>query len=200
MATDQKPTDPTSTFDLSGHAVAILATDGFEQAELLEPLDALKESGATVHIVSIADTSESIRGWRDGNWGASVPVDRTTDEVAADDYDGLVLPGGVMNPDTLRLEPKAVDFVRAFFRQHKPVAAICHGPWMLVEAGAVSDRRVTSWPSIRKDLENAGARWVDAEVVVDRGLVTSRKPADLPAFNRKLLEEVYEGAHAEQTL
>lgn len=192
--------DPTRTFDLSGRTVAILATDGFEQSELVEPLRALREAGATAHVVSLPESRETIRGWAEGDWGDRVPVDRTLDEATADEYDGLVLPGGVMNPDRLRLEPKAVDFVRAFFRQHKPVAAICHGPWMLVEADAVRDRKLTSWPSIRKDLENAGARWLDAEVVVDEGLVTSRKPDDLPAFNRKLLEEVHEGAHAAQTL
>lgn len=188
------------SFDLSDRTVAILATDGFEQSELLEPRKALRDAGATVHLVSIPETSETVRGWRDGHWARRVDVDALVGEVDADDYDALVLPGGVMNPDRLRRNEDAVEFVRAFFRDSKPVAAICHGPWMLIEADAVKGRKLTSWPSIRTDLENAGAEWVDEEVVVDSGLVTSRKPDDLPAFNRKMCEEIHEGAHAGQAL
>lgn len=188
------------TFDLSDRTVAILATDGFEQSELLEPRKALRDAGATVHVVSIPETGDSVRGWRDGHWARRVDVDGLVGEIDADDYDALVLPGGVMNPDRLRRNEDAVELVRAFFRDSKPVAAICHGPWLLVEADAVKGRKLTSWPSIRTDLENAGAEWVDEEVVVDSGLVTSRKPDDLPAFNRKMCEEIHEGVHAGQTL
>lgn len=192
--------DGATNFDLAGKTVAILATDGFEQAELIEPRRALVDAGATVHVISIPETNETVRGWRDGHWARRVEVDGVVGEIDSDDYDALVLPGGVMNPDRLRRNEDAVEFVRAFFRDSKPVAAICHGPWMLVEADAVRERRVTSWPSIRTDLENAGADWVDEEVVVDAGLVTSRKPDDLPAFNRKMCEEIYEGEHAGQAL
>lgn len=188
----------TERFDLGDRRVAILATDGFEQSELTEPLEALLESGAEVDIVSIAATPESIRGWDDGEWGERVQVDRTVTDARADEFDALVLPGGVMNPDRLRRDKDAVEFVRSFFRNGKPVAAICHGPWLLVEAGVVAGREVTSWPSVRTDLENAGAVWVDDVVVVDSGLVTSRGPDDLPAFTRKMLEEISEGRHAGQ--
>lgn len=188
----------TEGFDLRDRRVAMLATDGFEQVELTEPFEALLEAGATVDIVSIADTPDSIRGWNDGEWGERVEVDRTLTDARADDYHALVLPGGVMNPDRLRQDRAAVEFVQSFFRNGKPVAAICHGPWLLVEAGVVAGREVTSWPSVRTDLENAGALWVDDVVVVDSGLVTSRGPDDLPAFTRKLLEEISEGRHAGQ--
>ena len=151
----------TRKVDLGGRRVAILATDGFEQIELTEPLAALREAGAEVAIVSIADTSESIRGWADGEWGESIDVDRTVADADAGDYDALVLPGGVMNPDDLRMDEDAVEFVRGFFRSGKPVAAICHGPWLLIEAGVAAGREVTSWPSVRTDLENAGAIWVE---------------------------------------
>ena len=181
---------------LSGKRVAILATDGFEQSELLEPRRVLDEAGATTSIVSPKEGE--IKGWDEDNWGQRVPVDQTLDAASAEDFDALVLPGGQINPDKLRIEPKAVAFVRAFFEAGKPVGAICHGPWLLVEAEVAKGRRVTSWPSIRKDLENAGANWVDQEVVVDKGLVTSRKPDDLPAFTRKLVEEIGEGIHPEQ--
>lgn len=183
--------------DLRNKKVAILATDGFEEAELMEPKHALEENGAEVHIIS--PKTGKIKGWRSGNWSIEVEVDRTIDEASPGDYHALVLPGGVINPDKLRRETQAVDFVRAFFRDHKPVAAICHGPQMLIEADVVKGRTLTSFPSIKTDLKNAGASWVDREVVVDEGLVTSRSPQDLKAFNAKLVEEIKEGKHAAQT-
>lgn len=186
------------SYDLSEKRVALLATHGYERSELERPLAALNEAGADVHLVS--PESGSIRGWSDGNWSGSQDVDRTLDETSADHYDGLVLPGGVLNPDQLRTDDAAVRFVREFFDQGKPVAAICHGPWLIAEADAAEGRRMTSWPSIRTDLENAGAEWIDDEVVVDQGLVTSRSPADLDAFCDKVLEEIHEGIHAGQTL
>jgi intracellular protease, PfpI family len=179
--------------DLKGKKVAILATDGFEQSELLEPKRALEEAGADANVVS--PKPNAIKGWKDKNWGDSVPVDVPLEAANADDYDALVLPGGVMNPDNLRLEPKAIEFIRRFFDAGKPVAAICHGPWPLIDAGVVKGRRLTSYESIKTDLINAGADWVDEEVVVDNGLVTSRQPSDLPAFNRKIIEEIGEGIH-----
>ncbi|HET7452103.1 MAG TPA: type 1 glutamine amidotransferase domain-containing protein [Thermoanaerobaculia bacterium] len=178
---------------IEGMRVAILATEGFEQSELLEPREALEDAGAAAEIVS--PETGKIRGWKQGDWGKKVDVDVPLDEADADRYDALLLPGGVMNPDKLRMNPRAVSFVKSFVDAGKPIAAICHGPWTLIEAGAVRGRRVTSWPSLRTDLTNAGARWVDEEVVADRGLVTSRKPDDLPAFNRKMLEEFSEGRH-----
>jgi protease I len=181
---------------LSGRIVACLVCDGYEESELTSPIEALRSAGAEVHIVS--PQSGRVRGWKDGDWSEAVRVDKTLDEVSADDYRGLLLPGGVINPDKLRREEKAVEFVRAFFEQGKPVAAICHGPQMLIEADVLQGRTVTSFSSIRKDLENAGATWVDREVVVDQGLTTSRSPKDLPAFNRKLVEELAEGVHEGQ--
>lgn len=178
---------------IEGRKVAVLATDGFEQSELQTPVQALREAGATVEIVSLK--SGSIKGWNEKNWGDSVPVDKTVDGVAVSDYDALVLPGGVMNPDTLRTNEQAVSFVRDFMNAGKPVAAICHGPWTLVEADVVRGRTLTSWPSLHTDIRNAGGTWVDQEVVTDNGLVTSRKPADLPAFCKKLIEEIGEGMH-----
>jgi protease I len=178
--------------------VAILATDGFEESELTSPMNALKENGATVHIVSTS--SGKIKSWKDGNWNMEIDVDKTVDEVSSSDYNALVLPGGVINPDKLRRDKNAVQFVRSFFDDHKPVASICHGPQMLIEAGVVKGRRMTSFGSIATDLKNAGAEWVDEEVVVDSGLVTSRSPEDLDAFNSKLVEEVAEGKHEEQTV
>jgi protease I len=166
--------------------VAILATDGFEQSELMEPLKALTQAGANTWIVS--PKSGSLRGWQHKNWADDeVRVDLTLDDTEPDDFDALVLPGGVMNPDALRMQPKAVAFVKAFFDADKPVAAICHGPWTVIESGAARGRLMTSWPSLRTDIENAGGHWTDAEVVVDGNLVTSRKPDDLPAFNREML-------------
>ncbi|MFT3886155.1 MAG: type 1 glutamine amidotransferase domain-containing protein [Flavobacteriales bacterium] len=181
---------------LAGKKIAILATNGFEESELVSPKEALEEAGALVHIVSL--NAGSIQAWKDGNWSDNYPVDRTLHEAGSSDYDALVLPGGVLNPDRLRRSELAVTFVREFFAAHKPVAAICHGPQLLIEARVVHERHLTSFPSIRTDLKNAGARWVDDEVVVDNGLITSRSPADLPAFNRKLVEEVAEGKHAHQ--
>ena len=185
-------TDPTKT-STNGKRVAILATDGFEESELRSPREALLQSGAFVDLISLK--SGSIKGWKDGNWGDAEQVDRTVSDAKVEDYDALLLPGGVMNPDKLRMDPDAVAFVRAFFDQGKPVAAICHGPWLLAEADVVRGRKLTSYPSIRTDLMNAGAEWVDAEVVADKGLVTSRNPKDLPAFNAKMLEEIAEGVH-----
>jgi protease I len=178
---------------LEGYRVAILATNGFEQSELMLPQRRLKEEGAAVDIVS--PRLGKIKGWKDKNWGDDVTVDRTLADVSSDDYDALVLPGGVINPDHLRMDTNAVDFVRAFYEAGKPLAAICHGPWLLVEAGVLDGKQVTSWPSLRTDMTNAGADWVDQDVVVDDGLITSRKPDDLGAFVDKLIEEIQEGAH-----
>lgn len=179
---------------LKNRKVAILATDGFEQSELTEPREALEKAGAETTIVSLE--SGEIRGWKDGDWGDSVDVEMTVDEARSEDFDALLLPGGVMNPDKLRRDERALQFVRGFFADGKPVGAICHGPWTLIDAGVISGRKLTSYSSIQTDLKNAGARWVDEEVVVDSGLVTSRHPGDLPAFNDKLVEQVAEGKHA----
>ncbi len=176
--------------------IAILATDGFEESELKSPKEAMEKEGFDVDIVSLK--SGKIKAWADGNWSKEYTVDKTLSEVSATDYNALVLPGGVINPDKLRREESAVSFVRDFFVQKKPVAAICHGPWTLIEAEVVKGRKMTSFGSIRKDLENAGANWVDEEVVVDEALVTSRNPNDLPAFNAKLIEEIKEGKHEQQ--
>jgi protease I len=181
---------------LDGKKVAILVTDGFEQVEMTEPRRALDEAGADTVLVSPKDGR--VKGWQHTEWGDEFPVDRPLASARADDFDALLLPGGVMNPDHLRQDTQAVGFVRDFFAARKPVAAICHGPWLLVEADVVDGRRVTSWPSIRTDLKNAGAEWVDQEVVTDHGLVTSRKPDDIPAFNRKMVEEFAEGRHDRQ--
>jgi protease I len=181
---------------LKGKKVAILAADMFERVELEEPRKALEEAGAQTEIVSIHDGE--IKGFDHFDPANSIKVDKTVEEVSASDYDGLVQPGGVGNPDTLRGDENAVAFVREFFEQGKPVAVICHGPWMLVEAGVVHGRKVTSWPTLQTDIRNAGGNWVDQEVVVDNGLVTSRKPDDLPAFNKKMVEEFAEGKHGQQ--
>ena len=182
--------------DLNKKTVAILATNGFEESELSEPKKALEKAGAEVHIVSLE--SGEIKGWSEGNWSNSYKVDKTLSDVSQKDYNALVLPGGQINPDVLRKNKTAVSFVKSFFENHKPVAAICHAPWLLAEAGVLKGRKITSYDSIKTDMINAGANWVDEEVVVDAGLVTSRSPEDLPAFNRKLVEEVYEGKHEEQ--
>ena len=176
---------------ISGLKVAILATDGFEQSELLEPKAALEMAGAKVSIISLK--SGQIKGWKDKDWGTSVSVDMTLDEANVDNFDALQLPGGVMNPDALRMDEKAVAFIKSFFDAGKPVAAICHAPWTLINADAVKGKTLTSWASLKTDLENAGANWVDQEVVVDNGLVTSRKPQDIPAFNKKMIEEFAKG-------
>jgi protease I len=166
--------------------IAILATDGFEQSELMLPRQALKDAGFKVDVLSLK--AGSIRGWKDKNWGDEVSVDVELSKASSDDYDALVLPGGVINPDKLRMEPAAVDFVRSFDQAGKPLAAICHGPWLLAEAGAVEGRQVTSWPSLHTDLVNAGAEWKDAEVVTDGHIITSRKPDDIPAFNQAIID------------
>ena len=181
---------------LKGKKVAILATDGVEQVEFTKPRDALLAAGATVDTLSIK--SGSIQGFNHLDKGDTFPVDLEVSDARADDYDALVLPGGVANPDALRMDAHAVSFVRGFFDQRKPVAAICHAPWLLIEAEAVRGRTITSWPSLRTDLRNAGGDWVDREVVVDDGLVTSRKPDDLPAFCERAVEEIAEGAHVAQ--
>jgi len=179
--------------DLSGKRVAILATHGFEQSELEVPLQKLREAGATVEVVS--PESGEIKGWDKKDWGRAVPVDRALDGASEADYDALVLPGGQMNPDTLRANETAVNFVKSFWNAKKPIGAICHGPWLLVEAGIAEGRRMTSYGSIKTDVINAGGLWEDSEVVTDQGLVTSRKPDDLPAFCAKVAEEIAEGKH-----
>ena len=182
---------------LSGKKVAILVADGFEQVEMTEPRKALDQAGAGTDLVSPAQGK--VKGWQHTKWGDEFDVDVPLDEATPEDYDALLLPGGVMNPDKLRANPRAVHFVRAFFDQGKPVAAICHGPWTLIDADVVKGRRLTSYVSIQTDLKNADAQWVDEEVVVDNGLVTSRQPSDIPAFNRKMIEEFAEGKHPAQS-
>lgn len=181
---------------MSGRKVAILATNGFEQSELAVPKQRLEEAGAEVHIVSLE--AGSIKGWDKKDWGDSFRVDKTLDQVKVEDYDALVLPGGQINPDLLRAEAKAVNFVRDFYATKKPLAAICHAPWLLVEARIAKDRRMTGYKSIRTDLKNAGAHVVDEEVVVDAGLITSRHPGDLEAFSAKIIEEIGEGRHEQR--
>lgn len=181
---------------LSNCNIAILTENGFEEVELTSPKQALEEAGANVHIVS--PQKDKVRAMNGHEWSIELPVDRHVSEVDASEYDGLVLPGGVLNPDQLRLNEQAVDFIKAFFETGKPVAAICHGPQSLITAGVVKGRKMTSYPSIKTDLVNAGANWEDREVVVDQGLVTSRTPDDLPAFNKKMCEEFSEGVHAGQ--
>lgn len=178
---------------LDGKRVAVLATDGFEQVELTKPVEALKAEGATVEVV--APKGGEIQGYNHHDKGDMVAVDRELAQANADDYDAIVLPGGVINPDQLRLEPQAIAFIRSFADAGKPIAAICHGPWTLINAEAVEGKKLTSWASLEVDLKNAGADWVDQEVVVDNGLVTSRKPDDLPAFCAKMVEEFAEGPH-----
>lgn len=173
--------------------IAILATNGFEESELQSPKETLEMQGWTAEIVSLS--KENIKSWRDGNWGIDYRVNRVASEVTSKDYDALVLPGGVINPDKLRTDKDAIAFVKGFFDEKKPVAAICHGPWTLINAEVVEGRKMTSYESIKEDLINAGAIWTDAEVVVDKGLVTSRSPKDLPAFNKKMVEEIKEGIH-----
>ena len=179
---------------LDGKKVAILVADFFEQVEMTQPYAALKEAGAEVKIVS--PKSGQIQGMNHANKAEKFNVDLELDRANPSEFDALMIPGGTMNPDTLRSTPKALEFTRHFFREGKPVAAICHGPWVLIDAGVVSGRKLTSWPAIQTDVKNAGGNWVDQEVVVDNGLVTSRKPDDLPAFNRKMIEEICEGKHA----
>lgn len=180
--------------NLSKKRVAIIATHGFEESELKDPKEALEQAGAQVEIIS--DTPNSIKSWTNGNWGKSYTVDKTIDHVSFDDYDAMVIPGGVINPDLLRRNEAAVKLVRSFFETGRPIAAICHGPSLLVEADVVKGRKMTSFNSIKKDLENAGAHWLDEEVVVDQGLITSRDPNDIEAFNSKLIEKIYEDKYA----
>jgi protease I len=184
------------TKTLEGKAVAILVENGFEHVELTEPQRALEEAGARTAIVS--PSPHRVRSWKHVEWGNEFEVDVPLEDAEAERYDALLLPGGVMNPDKLRINPQAVAFVEAFFQAGKPIASICHGPWTLIEAGAVKGRRVTSWPSLRTDLRNAGAEWVDEEVVAIENLVTSRKPEDIPAFNRKMIEEFADARHAKR--
>jgi protease I len=178
---------------LDGRRIAIVATDGFEQSELVEPKTALEAEGAKTDVISLE--SRNIKGWKKKNWGDDVKVDETIDDAKADDYDALLLPGGVMNPDRLRMEPAVVAFVKAFVDAGKPIAAICHGPQILIETGMLAGRKMTSFKSLKTDMKNAGAMWVDEEVVTDRGLVTSRTPDDIPAFTRKMVEEFAERVH-----
>ena len=178
---------------LDGKRVAILVAEGFEQVEMTGPRKALEEAGAQTKIVSPA--KGEVQGWNHFTQADRFSVDVPLEQANANDFDALMLPGGVANPDQLRMNPKAVQFARSFFEQGKPIGVICHGPWTLIEAGVVEGRTITSWPSLKTDLENAGAKWVDQEVVVDRGLVSSRNPKDIPAFNRKIVEEFAEGPH-----
>jgi protease I len=183
--------------ELRGKKVAILVANGFEEAEMIEPRKALDQAGAKTVLVSPVEGQ--VKAWAETEWGDSYKVDLPLAQARPDEFDALLLPGGVLNPDKLRMNDKAVQFVKAFCDSGKPIAAICHGPWTLINAGCVQGRRMTSYPSIRIDLENAGAEWVDEEVVTDNGLVTSRKPDDIPAFNRKMIEEFQEGQHQGQT-
>ncbi len=179
---------------LQGKTIAILATDGFEQSELLKPKQALERAGAKTRVVS--PKGGKIKGWNMKEWGKEVPVDVDLKFAKPEQFDALLLPGGVMNPDKLRMEPEAVHFVKQFFEHNKPVAAICHGPWMLVETDEVRGRTITSWPSLKTDIRNAGGTWVDKEVVVSNNIVTSRKPDDIPAFNREMIELFSKGMGA----
>ena len=182
---------------ISGKKVAILATHGFEQSELEVPRDKLKQAGATVHVVS--PEGGEIKGWDMKDWGRPVKVDRRLDDVSVDDYDAIVLPGGQINPDLLRINDKALEFIRAFFDQKKIVAAVCHAPWLLIETGIIKGRKATSYKSIKTDVINAGAKWEDSKVVVDEGLITSRNPDDLDAFSAKIIEEIAEGRHKQRS-
>lgn len=183
---------------LSNRKIAILSENGFEQSELVEPKKALEDAGATVEIIS--PQKDRIKAWDKDNWGIAINVDKHVSEARPNDYDGLMIPGGVMNPDHLRKDEDCVNFVKAFFEAGKPIASICHGPQLLIETGALEGRNITSYPSIKTDLINAGANWEDSEVVVDKGLVTSRSPKDIPAFNEKMIEEFAEGVHEGQSL
>jgi protease I len=177
---------------LKDRKIAILTETGFEEIELTSPKSRLEEEGATVHVIS---PSKNIRSWKEGDWNMDLEADKILTDVKAEDYDGLLLPGGVINPDRLRRNENAIEFIKHFFETGKPIAAICHGAQSLIETGALSGRIMTSFPSIKTDLKNAGVSWVDKEVVVDQGLTTSRSPADLEAFNNKMVEEFAEGVH-----
>lgn len=182
--------------NLQGKTIAIVATDGFEQAELETPLEKLKQAGARVDVVSLK--RGEIWGWDKTDWGTPVQVDKTIDEVSADAYDAIVLPGGQINPDLLRVEPKVLDLIKSFWTKGKIVAAVCHAPWLLIETGLIKGRKVTSYHSIKTDVINAGGRWEDSPVVTDQGLVTSRNPGDLDAFSEKIAEEISEGQHRQR--
>ena len=182
---------------LDNRKIAILATHGFEQSELEVPRDKLIAAGATVHVISLEPGE--IRGWDNKDWGRPVKVDKTLDQVSANDYDAIVLPGGQINPDLLRVEPKALAFIKDMFNQKKIVAAVCHAPWLLIETGIAKGRKMTSYKSIKTDVMNAGAKWEDSEVVVDNGVITSRNPGDLNAFSAKIIEEVREGKHTQRS-
>lgn len=182
--------------ELDNKRVAALVENGFEQSELVEPKKALEQAGAKVDIVS--PHSDKVKAWQHSNWGLELNVDRQLDEARPEEYDALLLPGGVMNPDKLRWNQTAVQFVKGFVQSGKPIAAICHGPWTLIEAGGVRGKKMTSWPSLQTDLRNAGAQWVDQECVNDHGLVTSRKPDDIPAFNTKMIQAFAEGRHTSE--
>jgi len=184
--------------DISDKRIAILATDGFEQSELMVPKQKLEDAGAKVDIISLK--VGEIRGWNNKDWGESIAVDRTIDAISIDEYDALVIPGGQINPDLLRADADAVALVRDFYQSGKPLAAICHAPWVLVEAGIAKGRKMTSYHSMATDVRNAGAKWVDKEVVVDQGLITSRNPKDLEAFCAKIIEEVGEGRHEQRAV
>ena len=183
--------------EISGKKIAILATNGFEQSELEVPRDRLTAAGATVHVVSLK--AGEIKGWDQKDWGRPVKVDKTLDEVSPNDYDALVLPGGQMNPDLLRVEEKALKFISDVFNQKKVVAAVCHAPWLLIETGIAKGRKMTSYKSMKTDVMNAGAQWEDSEVVTDNGVITSRNPGDLEAFSKKIIEEVKEGKHSQRS-
>ncbi|MEO8319025.1 MAG: type 1 glutamine amidotransferase domain-containing protein [Bradyrhizobium sp.] len=183
--------------ELKGKKIAILATNGFEQSELETPMARLKSAGATVEIISLV--AGEIKGWDNKDWGRAVNVDKTLDQAAAADYDALVLPGGQINPDLLRVEPKALAFIKEIFEAGKIVAAVCHAPWLLIESGIAKGRKMTSYKSIQTDVKNAGAIWEDSEVVVDKGVITSRNPGDLEAFSAKIIEEVKEGHHNQRS-
>lgn len=179
--------------NLEDKKIAILMTDGFEEEEFTKPSEALLKEGACTEVIS--DKTGKIKAWNHRDWGEEYPVDKTLDSAKSEDYDGLLLPGGVMNPDKLRQNQKAISFIDDFLQKGKPIAAICHGPQLLIETDAIEGREMTSYPSIKKDLKNAGVNWVDKEVVVDQGLVTSRRPSDIPSFNKKMIEEFKEGIH-----
>ncbi|MCC8936269.1 type 1 glutamine amidotransferase [Bradyrhizobium sp. Arg68] len=183
--------------NLNGKKIAILATHGFEQSELEVPRDRLKTAGATVDVVSLA--AGEIKGWDKKDWGRPVKVDKTLDQAAAADYDAVILPGGQINPDLLRVEPKALKFIKDIFDAKKVIAAVCHAPWLLIETGIAKGRKMTSYKSIKTDVANAAATWQDAEVVVDQGVITSRNPGDLEAFSAKIAEEVREGRHTQRS-